>query len=87
MPAKAGKTKSKLKKIAFIGPNPDLFLMHLPKYNVEEFYFIEQNEQCVQSSYDRITNKIANNKFESMPDKIEPVVLDEEKWLTKFKEN
>jgi len=51
-----GGIKKKFSKIAFIGPNPDLFLLHLPKsYTVEKFYFVEQTEQQVQTSYNTIT--------------------------------
>ena len=34
--------KKEFKRIAFVGPNPYLFLQHLPKgYEVERFYFCE----------------------------------------------
>ena len=34
--------KKDFKKIAFIGPNPYLFLQHMPKtYNIDKFYFCE----------------------------------------------
>jgi hypothetical protein len=37
-----GGIKKNFKNIAFIGPNPDLLLLHLPKaYQVEKFYFVE----------------------------------------------
>ena len=37
-----GGIKKNFTKIAFIGPNPDLFLLHLPKYyDVKQFFFIE----------------------------------------------
>lgn len=74
------------KSIAFIGPNPDLFLRHLPKeLQVEEFYFVEQTEQQVKQSYDRITKLVA--AMPNMPDRVEPVVLDDERWLDRFGEN
>jgi hypothetical protein len=35
--------KKDFKRVAFIGPNPYLFLQHMPKsYNIEKFYFCEQ---------------------------------------------
>jgi hypothetical protein len=38
--------KKEFKKVAFIGPNPDLFLLHLPKsYTIDSFTFIEQTEK------------------------------------------
>lgn len=37
-----GGIKKNFKKIAFIGPNPDLFLLNMPKsYTVDKFYFVE----------------------------------------------
>lgn len=51
--------KKEFKKVAFVGPNPYLFLQHLPKsYEIEKFYFIEQAEESVQASHDIITKKI-----------------------------
>ena len=36
------------KTVAFVGPNPYLFLQHLPKtYEIEKFYFCEANEASV----------------------------------------
>lgn len=41
-------------KIAFIGPNPYLFLRTMPYKNVQSFTFIENSEKSVQKSYDII---------------------------------
>ena len=84
-----GGIKKQFTKIAFIGPNPDLFLLHIPKsYSVDKFYFVEQTEQQVQTSYDTITKKIENGFYQkkgcSLPSEIIPVILDEESWSTKF---
>ena len=75
-----GGIKKQFTKIAFIGPNPDLFLLHIPKSNsVDKFYFVEQTEQQVQTSYDTITKKIENGFYEkkgcSLPTEIIPVIL------------
>jgi len=85
-----GGIKKNFKNIAFIGPNPDLLLLHLPKaYQVEKFYFVEQTEAQVQTSYDVINKKIDSGFYEkqacNLPDEIIPVVLDDEQWNQKFK--
>ena len=58
--------KKEFKKVAFIGPNPYLFLQHLPKnYEIEKFYFIEHAEVSVQKSHEIITKKIDNGFYEA----------------------
>ena len=84
--------RKKFKNIAFIGPNPYLFLQHMPKnYEVEKFYFCEMSEVSLQKSYDIITERVENGFFDktktNVPDEMIPVVIDEEtEWLDKFKE-
>ena len=75
--------KKDFKNIAFIGPNPDLFLLHLPKnFAVDSFTFIEQTEAQVKFSYDSITKKIDSGFYSknlvNIPDIIEPCILDDE---------
>ena len=75
--------KRNFKNIAFIGPNPYLFLQHLPKnYNVEKFYFCEQTEASVQKSYDIINGRVENGFYEKLgvnvPDEMIPLIIDEE---------
>ena len=84
--------KKNFKNIAFIGPNPYLFLQHLPKhYEVEKFYFCEQSEASVQKSYDIITERVDSGFYEktgaNIPDEMIPLVIDEEtEWQEKFNE-
>ena len=48
--------KKEFKKIAFIGPNPYLFIQHLPRnYEVEKFFFCESSEACVERSFEIIS--------------------------------
>ena len=77
--------KKQFEEIAFIGPNPELFLLNMPKsYEVKKFTFIEQTEASVQKSYDTITANIESGFYDknavNLPDAIEPKVLDDEKW-------
>ena len=77
--------KKQFEEIAFIGPNPELFLLNMPKsYEVKKFTFIEQTEVSVQKSYDTITANIESGFYDknavNLPDAIEPKVLDYEKW-------
>jgi hypothetical protein len=77
--------KKSFAHIAFVGPNPDLFLLHMPKtYEVKKFTFIEQTDAQVQSSYNTITEKIDSGFFEkngvNLPEEIEPAIQDDELW-------
>ena len=75
--------KKEYKNIAFIGPNPYLFLQHLPKdYEIDKFYFCESSQECVEKSYEIINER--NNEgglYEkvkaNIPNEIIPVVVDE----------
>ena len=59
--------KKTFKNIAFIGPNPYLFIQHLPKeYEIENFYFCEGSKESVEKSYEIITKKIDNGFFEKV---------------------
>lgn len=83
--------KRDFKNIAFAGPNPYLFLQHLPKtYEVDKFYFTETSEASVQRSLDLIQSKIDSGFYEKqgciLPNEIIPVVADDETWSKEFKE-
>jgi len=89
-----GGIKKEFSKIAFIGPNPYLFLQHLPKsYQIKDFYFCEGNEASVEKSYEIITKSLESGGLyerlgTNVPDAIHPIVIDEEKdWREKFEEN
>ena len=79
--------KNKFSKIAFIGPNPHLFLLNCPKHygTLEEFTFIESSEKSVEHSYRTIERLIDSGALpeNKQPDKIEPKVMCEE---TEWKE-
>ena len=83
--------KRNFKNIAFVGPNPYLFLQHMPKeYEVDKFYFCEQNEASVQKSHDIISERVNSNFYEklglNLPEEMVPLVLDEEsEWSDHFK--
>eukprot|EP00347_Sterkiella_histriomuscorum_P009114 403342468 len=83
--------KKNFRNIVFIGPNPYLFLQHLPKtYEIENFYFCEPSKECVEKSYEIINSKIETGFYEKLgvnqPDQIIPKVLDEETdWAKEFK--
>ena len=83
--------KKQFKRVAFIGPNPYLFLQHLPQsYEIEKFYFCEQAQASVEKSHELISERVENGFYDScnvnLPAEIIPLVLDEEKdWLTHFK--
>ena len=78
--------KRNFKNIAFIGPNPYLFLQHLPQeYEVEKFTFCEQSQPAVEKSYEIITERLEEggvlSKVPNIPDEIIPMIIDEEtKW-------
>lgn len=82
--------KKNFKRIAFIGPNPYLFLQHLPReYEVESFTFCEGSEKCVEKSYEIINQKIESGLWEKLkvnqPNEIIPKVMDEESsWAKEF---
>ncbi|CDW79540.1 UNKNOWN [Stylonychia lemnae] len=83
--------KKTFKNIAFIGPNPYLFIQHLPKeYEIENLYFCEGSQECVEKSYEIITRKIDSGFYEkvgtNLPNQIIPKVIDEEQdWQKEFK--
>ena len=57
--------RKSFKNIAFLGPNPYFFLQHLPKnYEVEKFYFIENDQSSVEQSYKMISSKIETGFYE-----------------------
>ena len=57
--------RKSFKNIAFVGPNPYFFLQHLPKnYEVEKFYFIENDQSSVEQSYKMISSKIETGFYE-----------------------
>lgn len=81
--------KNKFKKVAFIGPNPHLFLLNCPKHYgaLEEFTFIEASERSVEHSYKAIEKLVNSGALpeSKQPDKIEPIVMCEEnEWKSKF---
>lgn len=84
--------KKNFKNVAFIGPNPYLFLQHMPSnYQVEKFYFCEQAEASVQKSHDIITQKIESGFYDqtktNLPEQMIPTVINEEsEWSEKFKD-
>ena len=87
--------KKCFKNIAFIGPNPYLFLQHLPKeYEVENFYYCEPSQESVEKSYEIINSNIESGFYEKLgvnqPENIVPKVINEEagegKWLKEFPE-
>ena len=73
--------KKDFKNIAFVGPNPYLFLQHLPKgYEIEKFYFCESSQRSVERSYELITQKnesIYEKLGCNVPNEIIPTVVDE----------
>ena len=84
--------KKEFKKVAFIGPNPYLFLQHMhQKEEIEKFYFCEQSEVSVQKSHDIISQKVNSGFYEAqnvnLPAEMIPMVIDEEtEWKEKFQE-
>ena len=63
----------------------------MPKeYEVDKFYFCEQNESSVQKSHDIISSRVNSNFYENLglnlPEEMVPLVLDEElEWGDHFK--
>ena len=82
--------KKQFKRVAFVGPNPYLFLQHLPKdYEIEKFYFCEQAQSSVERSHSIISERVESGFYDqcqvNLPAEIIPLVLDEENWLDHFK--
>ena len=49
------------KRVAFIGPNPHLFLLNNPYKELEEFTFIENSQKSVEKSYEMIEALLAQD--------------------------
>ena len=56
--------KKQFKNIAFVGPNPYLFLQHLPTdVDVEKFTFCEMSAESVEKSYELIVDRVQEGGF------------------------
>ena len=72
--------KKNFQNIAFIGPNPYLFLKHMGYENVQKFTFVEHSEKQVQKSLEIIEGMVERG-MGNQPEEIEPLVIcDETEW-------
>lgn len=52
-------------KIAFIGPNPEMFLLNMQEFqSVQKFVFMEPSQKAVEVSYRQISKSIESGFLE-----------------------